>query len=290
MEMISVYPEFYEHFFCKAGDCRHSCCKGWEIDVDEETADYYDTIDDPIGDEIRASLVRDEDGIHFKLTDEMRCPFLRDDGLCRMILALGEDALCDICALHPRFYEDYDGYELCGLGLSCERVCELLWESDKALMFYCDGRGEDKKTPFSFAEQSLSYEPKIDMEHIKKLLLAYEKTEPIDEAWTDTIITLKEDLEEVVNRARAYKDRYDKKRYDRLYHYIIYRQLGTKLSGHRRVAFAQMAADYIFITDAYHGDTLECIRRFSEQIEYSTDNIDILIGEKEGYDNQKTQE
>lgn len=285
METISVYPEFYDSFFCKAGDCRHSCCKGWEIDVDEETADYYGAIDEPIGDEIKASLVKDGDGIHFKLTDDKRCPFLREDGLCRMILALGEDALCDICALHPRFYEDYAGYELCGLGLSCERVCELLWESDKKLLFYSDGMGE---TLFSFDEQNLSYEPKTDMEHIKKLLLAYEKTEPIDEAWTDTVNALIKNLEIVANRARAYKDSYDKKRYDRLYHYIIYRQLGTKLSGHQRVAFAQMAVDFVFVMDAYHGDTLECIRRFSEQIEYSTDNIDILIGEKEGYDNQKT--
>mgnify|MGYP006874698003 CR=1 FL=1 len=32
-----VYPDYYKEFKCIAGECRHSCCIGWEIDIDEET-------------------------------------------------------------------------------------------------------------------------------------------------------------------------------------------------------------------------------------------------------------
>ncbi len=267
-----VYPDFFDDFECKASACRHSCCRGWEIDVDEDTADYYRSIeDDAIGDELRASLYKDEDGSHFVLTDEEKCPFLRDDGLCRLILTLGEAALCDICALHPRFYEEYDNKELCGLGLSCERVCELLWESGSKLMF-----ADDEGVEFSFEEQALSYEPDISEERVIKLLQVFGETEPIDEAWVAEINTLKENLPEVIRKAGEYLAVYDRGRYDRLFHYLMYRQLERGL-GDGLSAYGRFAADFIFITDAYFGDTPERIRRFSEQIEYSTENVDVLL-------------
>ena len=35
------YPRFYPDFRCRADRCRHSCCRGWEIDVDEKSAELY---------------------------------------------------------------------------------------------------------------------------------------------------------------------------------------------------------------------------------------------------------
>ena len=31
------YPEYYNKFHCLAGDCPDTCCKDWEVDVDEDT-------------------------------------------------------------------------------------------------------------------------------------------------------------------------------------------------------------------------------------------------------------
>lgn len=28
-------PSYYKDFKCIAGSCKHTCCEGWEIDVDE---------------------------------------------------------------------------------------------------------------------------------------------------------------------------------------------------------------------------------------------------------------
>ena len=92
--MICVYPDFYRAFACKATFCRHSCCRGWEIDVDEESAAYYRALPGKLGDDLRAALVEEAGVWHFRLTDEERCPFLRPDGLCRLIRELGEQALC----------------------------------------------------------------------------------------------------------------------------------------------------------------------------------------------------
>lgn len=269
-----IYPDFYHKFECKAASCNHSCCKGWEIDVDDDTCGFYGTMPGDIGDELAAAVYRDEDGAHFRLTEDERCPFLRDDGLCRVILSLGEEALCDICALHPRFYEDYGDMELAGLGLSCERVCELLWE-EKAPLRFMDDEGRE----FSFWDPDFSYYPGTDESYIRKLIALFKKTEPIDDDWGRMLDAMETDIKKLTRRAKNYSNTYDSARYDRLFSYIMYRQLEKAANDADIIkAYAKTATDFIFIMDVYTGDTLESIRRFSEQIEYSTENVDIIIG------------
>ena len=123
---MDIYvPDYYNEFKCIADKCTHSCCIGWEIDIDSETLDYYKTIKGPLG--LRLKDAIDMDGEpHFRLSDSDRCPFLNKNGLCDIICELGEEALCDICADHPRFrnYLTY-GVEM-GLGLCCEAAAELI--------------------------------------------------------------------------------------------------------------------------------------------------------------------
>ena len=54
--MRYIKPDFYDDFRCIASACRHSCCAGWEIDIDEDTADYYAELSDAIGGELRAHI------------------------------------------------------------------------------------------------------------------------------------------------------------------------------------------------------------------------------------------
>ena len=39
--MILRVPSYYKTFQCIADKCEHSCCIGWEIDIDEDSYDYY---------------------------------------------------------------------------------------------------------------------------------------------------------------------------------------------------------------------------------------------------------
>ncbi len=80
-----------------------------------------------------------------------------------------------------------------------------------------------------------------------------------------------------MKKAGEYLAAYNRGRYDRLFHYLMYRQLERGLGDDGLLAYGRFAADFIFITDAYFGDTPERIRRFSEQIEYSTENVDVLL-------------
>ena len=36
-----LVPPYYREFKCKAGDCRDSCCIGWELDIDESSYQRY---------------------------------------------------------------------------------------------------------------------------------------------------------------------------------------------------------------------------------------------------------
>lgn len=118
-------PAYYKEFACIADRCKHSCCIGWEIDVDEDTRALYDTLDGDYAGTIRASI--DQTDIpHFTLAAHERCPHLDERGLCRIITAYGQGALCEICREHPRFYHETPHGTEVGLGLCCEEACRIV--------------------------------------------------------------------------------------------------------------------------------------------------------------------
>ena len=66
-------PSYYQAFKCIAGDCTHSCCKGWEIDIDSESLSKYMNCPGKVGERLRENIELDDDGeAHFRLTDEER--------------------------------------------------------------------------------------------------------------------------------------------------------------------------------------------------------------------------
>ena len=121
-------PKYYTDFKCIADRCTHSCCVGWEIDVDTETLEKYKTLGG-YGATIRESI-ETGDCLHFRLCENDRCPHLDERGLCRIITELGEDCLCDICREHPRFYNFTKNGAEVGLGLSCEEAARIILSSD----------------------------------------------------------------------------------------------------------------------------------------------------------------
>ena len=129
-------PDYFERFQCSASDCTDNCCIGWEIDIDERTAERYKKVQGELGQKLKDRILREgEDELpHFILQGE-RCPFLGDNNLCELINELGESSLCDICREHPRFYEWFDGLTEMGLGLCCEEAARLILESPEKADF-----------------------------------------------------------------------------------------------------------------------------------------------------------
>ena len=129
--MKIIAPDYYKEFHCIADKCHHSCCVGWEIDIDEESLQRFQKIEE-IQKEI-AYAENPEEMPHFRLMPGERCPFLQENGLCRMICHYGEEILCQICADHPRFRNFWEDRIELGLGLVCEEAARIILEREKAM-------------------------------------------------------------------------------------------------------------------------------------------------------------
>lgn len=139
--MKIIKPWFYDKFLCIADKCTDNCCIGWEIDIDPAAMERFDKVGGKFGERLRGAIIRGEQPT-FANTSGERCALLRKDGLCELVLNLGEDSLCDICALHPRFFGWYNDTKEAGLGLCCEEVCRLMFSDSAPLSFVCGENDE----------------------------------------------------------------------------------------------------------------------------------------------------
>ncbi len=135
--MNTFWPDYCQNFRCKGSECLHTCCAGWVIGIDETSLERFSK-DPDAADKI-------QDGC-FVLKDDGRCPFLRDDNLCEMIIKHGDEYLCDICREHPRFYNEFEDHVEAGIGLVCEEACRLVLGSDNGFVLVSDN-GETMELP-----------------------------------------------------------------------------------------------------------------------------------------------
>lgn len=133
--MILRMPSYYKKFHCIAERCKDNCCIGWEIDIDPETAELYRKTEGQFGERLRKNIggtaVKS-----FILGEQERCPFLNEKNLCDIILNMGENALCDICREHPRYYEWYGDIKEGGIGLCCEEAARIILGERETFSFY----------------------------------------------------------------------------------------------------------------------------------------------------------
>ena len=145
-------PDFYDHFLCIGDSCKDCCCIGWELDIDDDTFEYYKSVPGPFGDRLRGcmsaarkvspdapgddSLFGDDGGsTMYRLKIDGRCPFLNSKNLCDIVLNLGPQALCQICSEYPRYSFEFDGAVEKSLTISCEEAGRLMFLSDVPIGF-----------------------------------------------------------------------------------------------------------------------------------------------------------
>jgi len=123
--MLLRVPHYYKNFKCIASDCKDNCCiGGWEIDIDDETANYYKTVSGAFGERLQAAIGR-TDSYCFRLKDG-RCPFLDHNNLCEIYQQLGADKLGVVCTQFPRFSEYFGKVKETGIGLACEEAARII--------------------------------------------------------------------------------------------------------------------------------------------------------------------
>jgi len=127
--MKLIKPSYFDTFRCIAGSCPDSCCKEWDVQVDNEKAAIYRSLPGDLGNRLREVLL-DEDGETVMTIIDGRCPMWRADGLCRIQAELGEEALCKTCREFPRLTHDYGDFVELGLELSCPEAARIILSTD----------------------------------------------------------------------------------------------------------------------------------------------------------------
>lgn len=130
--MILRKPSYFDEFSCIADRCPDSCCKEWEVLVDDVSAAAYRTMEGELGEDLRRYLYQDEEGDTYLRITDGRCPMWRTDGLCRIQAQLGHDALCQTCRDFPRLTHDYGDFVERGLELSCPEAARIIFEKANA--------------------------------------------------------------------------------------------------------------------------------------------------------------
>ena len=288
-------PAYYIRFRCIADRCRHSCCIGWEIDVDDDTLSRYAALTDGYGKEIAASIDHEGDP-HFRLADGERCPHLDDHGLCRIITALGDGYLCDICREHPRFYNDTAYGREVGLGMACEEACRLILEADDYQSMVVLEENADTCESVDFdavSHRSAIYAVLSDVtvsyaDRLRRIAETYDLslTDRTDGEWRDILSS----LEYLHDEHRPLFASYSsdpvtppmlQKPLERAFAYLIYRHGTSATDGEEFRAslgfclFSERLLASMARTMPGE-DIAELARILSEELEYSEDNTDEL--------------
>ena len=133
--MITRQPDYNRKFRCIGGACPDTCCRDWEIVLDEEALEDYKAAPQPLREMIAANLAEDSDGdLCFRLREDGFCALLTEDGLCPIQRDWGEEHLCAHCGAYPRFTEEYGCLTETALAVSCPEAARLLLEAEKFVL------------------------------------------------------------------------------------------------------------------------------------------------------------
>lgn len=156
------YPDYYNKFHCLAGDCPDTCCRDWEVDVDDDTFYYYKVQEGELGAKLGSFLREEGELKYIPMKKDGFCPFLTEGKLCELCCRLGEEGMCQVCQEYPRYYMGIGHYEQIDLSLSCMEVGRLLFTGAGPIRYE---KSEDEEEPW----ETLSDKEQEKLEEILKL-------------------------------------------------------------------------------------------------------------------------
>ena len=298
--MKIITPKYYNDFKCIGSACKHSCCIGWEIDIDNTTAKKYEKVGGVFGKRLRDSIEESDGCTHFALGSNERCPFLNESNLCDIILNLGEGYLCEICDAHPRFKNFFSDRVEIGLGLCCEEACRIILENDEPFSFEISENTEP-------CGELSEYEMETIVDRDGILFMLTDRNLPIEERinriitlnlpnctlnkWAEYLLSLEimsEEWRALLENAKKINTPLTHYGYERelesLICYFVYRYAANEeYDGkiHTVIAFSVLLSQIITTLWSNFAkskeDKTEICRLFSQEIEYSEENVSAIM-------------
>lgn len=132
-------PRYMQRFRCIGGDCPETCCGGWTVAIDRASYQRYVQIrKEPLASLMRQYLRHDPKGSASRqatlaLREDLSCPMLDEQRLCRIQREQGEVALSQTCREYPRLHGQ-DGLMMQQhASLSCPEAARLALTDADAL-------------------------------------------------------------------------------------------------------------------------------------------------------------
>lgn len=296
--MKEINLNCFENFKCKAGDCKNSCCIGWEIEIDKKTLKKYKRVKGEFGKKIKQGI--DKKQRVFKKDDCRRCVFLNKDNLCEIFLNLGENALCDVCRVHPRYKCFLTDRIEWGIGLSCEEGVNLLFNYPNEIKEVVTFDDNTKEVLSDFEKEALSFRKEITdiltdisldfSQKVKRILqkvnlkesdffaVDYKNLllglEPLDKDWHKLV------GDSSFAKSFDFAPSFDKKN-ERLAVYFMYRHLLTAIDGLDLITKTLFSVLSVYVINVlYQNKKLpfeELCRKYSAEIEYSSENLNAVF-------------
>ena len=290
---------YYPNFKCIAGDCKHTCCAGWEMNIDRETLSEYKAK--------RQDYTALESGIDFKKSKfkadkSGRCAFLNDKNLCEIIINLGEQSLCQVCRDHPRFRSFFDDRIELGLGFCCETATKMILSFDGKIepVLVCD---DNKENPLNFnhknilefrekalailQDRSVGIDDRInqvltlckadfkekDFSKLIKLFLSFER---LDKGWAKRIKMLKKTPFSTLTDKEICAEQF---LVNGIYRHLYNAEDTVSV---RAITLSLVLSLFVIINIAKNEqktkeNLVDIVRAFSAEVEYSQNNLDKLF-------------
>ena len=128
-------PKWDSEFRCLAGSCPDTCCAGWEIVVDDASAERFCAMEGELGQRMQQALCTVDGEAQLRRRADGRCVLLNEQNLCDLYAACGEESLCRTCCLHPRFVADFGARREIMAGLSCPAWIETYLLREEKVVF-----------------------------------------------------------------------------------------------------------------------------------------------------------
>lgn len=312
--MIIKYPTYYKNFKCIADKCTDTCCVGWQVVIDDTTAEFYRSLKSEFGDKLRAKMVVDEDGDTVFVNEKGRCPFLNSCNLCEIYINTGEENLSHTCTMFPRFYETYGGTREMGLSLSCSVANDLIL-SDKDFAFEDEFNEEmpefndidadlymclkaEREKLLNFAKTDLSMPEKLKAiynyaQNLNELLVKenYKKIKELNFSKSDKDLEIDNSIfenleyltiqgENLIKDEKNYCNNYSEK-YINLLIYFIYRYFLKSVYNSKTFESLLFAVFSLKVISALENSTGKSLSEvsgiYSKEIEHSAYNLNVIL-------------
>ena len=307
----------FKNFKCAAGSCKHSCCVGWEIDIDKTALKNYRACKSSFSERLASGV--DYKSGRFKMAIDGKCFFLNSDGLCELIINLGENALCQICRDHPRYRNFFSDRTEYGIGLCCEVGAAAIINSEEelapvlvsedaspALKISRKRREEEDKIKlfrekaFSiFSDKTSSFNERIEnalsLCGVKKNVFFgrsfdrdFANTERLSDSWTKRL----ESADFCAARDFSLKP----EQFGRLAFYFVHRHIASAIDETDLKSRLLFCVISLFVINAVYKGQLDPLkesdesnalladvaREYSAEIEYSDDNVNAVLDIADG--------